>query len=109
MTTLLDVFSWVLLASGAFFVIAGAIGILRFPDFYTRLHAVGVADTMGAGLLLAGLMLQSGLSLVTIKLLLIFYFVIFTGPTATHALAEVALNAGLDPQLDDREPPSSNT
>jgi len=109
MPMLLDTLSWILLAGGSFFVIAGAIGMLRFPDFYTRLHAVGVCDTMGAGLLLAGLMLQSGLSLTTVKLLLIFYFVIFTGPTATHALAETALNARLGPQPEDRKPPPSNT
>ena len=59
---------------------------------------------MGVGLVLAGLMLQGGLSLVTIKLLLMFYFMIFTGPTAVHALAEAAMNSGLKPHVDDREP-----
>jgi len=103
MDTVLDILSWFCLLGGAVFLLVGAIGILRFPDFYTRLHAVGVCDTMGAGLVLVGLMLQGGLSLVTLKLLLIFYFMIFTGPTATHALAEAALQRKLKPVVDDRE------
>lgn len=109
MNLLLDSLSWVCMLLGAFFVITGAVGLLRFPDFFTRLHAVAVADTMGAGLVLLGLMLQSGLSLTTVKLLLIFYFVIFTGPTATHAVAEAAVRARLKPKLYNGERPPSNT
>ena len=104
MDTVLDILSWFCLLGGALFLLVGAIGILRFPDFYTRLHAVGICDTMGAGLVLVGLMLQGGLSLVTVKLLLIFYFMIFTGPTAVHALAGAALQRKLQPVVDDREP-----
>lgn len=100
-----DILSWIFLTVGTFFLLAGAVGILRFPDFYSRLHALGVCDTMGAGLILAGLMFQGGFSLVTVKLLLIFYFVIFTGPTATHALAEAALRGKLKPFLGNRESP----
>jgi multicomponent Na+:H+ antiporter subunit G len=103
MGPVLDVLTWVCLLGGAFFLLVGAIGVLRFPDFYTRLHAVSVCDTMGAGLVLVGLMLQGGLSLVTVKLLMIFYFMIFTGPTAVHALAEAALQGKLQPDVDDRE------
>ena len=98
---LLDVLSWLCLLGGAIFLLIGAIGILRFPDFYTRLHAVSVCDTLGAGLVLAGLMLQGGLSMVTVKLLLIFYFMIFTGPTAVHALAAAARQEKLKPLVDD--------
>jgi len=58
MALVLDVLSWVCLLGGAVFLLVGAIGLLRFPDFYTRLHAVSVCDTMGAGLVLIGLMLQ---------------------------------------------------
>ena len=104
MDTLLDVLSWIFLLGGAIFLLVGAIGALRFPDFYTRLHAVSVCDTMGAGLVLVGLMLQGGLSLVTVKLLLMFYFMMFTGPTAVHALAEAAMQSKLKPLVDDREP-----
>lgn len=103
METLLDVLSWICLLGGAFFLLVGAIGVLRFPDFYTRLHAVSVCDTLGAGLVLVGLMLQGGLSLVTVKLLLIFYFMLFTGPTAVHALAQAALQGKLKPVVDEYE------
>jgi len=102
MNTVVDVLTWACLLGGAFFLLVGAIGVLRFPDFYTRLHAVSVCDTMGAGLVLAGLMLQGGLSLVTVKLLLIFYFMLFTGPTAVHALAEAALQGKLQADVDER-------
>ena len=101
---IIDLLSWFFLLGGAFFLLVGAIGALRFPDFYTRLHAVSVCDTMGAGMIIAGLMLQGGLSMVSVKLLLIFYFMIFTGPTATHALAGAALHDGLKPQIGVREP-----
>ncbi len=104
MATVLDVLSWICLLGGAVFLLVGAIGILRFPDFYTRLHAVSVCDTMGAGLVLIGLMLQGGLSLVTVKLLLIFYFMLFSGPTAVHALAEAAFQGKLKPLVEKREP-----
>ena len=103
MQPLLDVLSWICLLGGAIFLLIGAIGVLRFPDFYTRLHAVSVCDTLGAGLVLVGLMFQGGLSLVTVKLLLVFYFMIFSGPTAVHALAQAALQSKLKPVVDDRE------
>jgi multicomponent Na+:H+ antiporter subunit G len=96
----LNILSWLILLAGAVFLLIGAIGVLRFPDFYSRLHAVSVCDTMGAGLVLVGLMLQGGLSLVTVKLVLMFYFMMFTGPTAVHALAEAALQGKLDPVID---------
>jgi multicomponent Na+:H+ antiporter subunit G len=98
-----DALSWVCLLGGAIFLLIGAIGVLRFPDFYTRLHAVSICDTLGAGLVLLGLILQGGLSLVTIKLLLIFYFMVFTGPTAVHALAGAALQGNLKPRINDGE------
>src|SRR5210317_2653100 len=93
MALALDLLSWICLLAGAGFLLIGAIGVLRLPDFYTRLHAVSVCDTLGAGLVLVGLMLQGGLSLVTVKLLLMFYFLMFTGPTAVHALAQAAWQA----------------
>ena len=104
MAPVLDVLSWICLLGGAVFLLVGAIGLLRFPDFYTRLHAVSVCDTLGAGLVLIGLMLQGGLSLVTVKLLLMFYFMLFSGPTAVHALAEAAFQGKLKPLVEKREP-----
>lgn len=96
-----DVISWAMLAAGSFFLLAGGIGLLRMPDFFTRLHAAGVTDTAGAGLMLFGLMLQAGFTLVTVKLLLALFLILFTSPTACHALAKAALQSGLQPGHDD--------
>lgn len=97
MSLALDVLSWVLLMGGAFLVITGGVGLLRMPDFFTRLHPSGVVDTLGAGLVIAGLCLQAGPTQVTVKLLLILVFIFFTSPTATHAVAHAALIGGLKP------------
>jgi len=59
-TTLLTIVSWALLLAGSAFCIVGAYGMIRMPDFYTRMHAASVIDTLGAGLLLAGMILQAG-------------------------------------------------
>jgi multicomponent Na+:H+ antiporter subunit G len=85
--------------TGGFFGIVGGIGLLRFPDLFSRFHAAGVTDTLGAGLILIGLMLQAGWSLITIKLVLILAFGLFTSPTATHALAKAALHGKVKPLL----------
>ena len=87
------------LAAGSIFVLIGAFGLIRLPDFYTRLHAAGITDTLGAELILLGLMFQAGLSLVTVKLILISLFIFFTSPTATHAVANAARVMGLKPML----------
>ena len=101
MTVILDYLSWLLIIAGALLGIVGGIGIHRFPDFYSRLHAAGITDMLCAGLFLLGLGLQSGLSLDTFKLFLIFSFFFFTSPTATHALAKAAWLGKLKPVLDD--------
>ncbi len=102
MSVVLDVLSWALIVPGAIFVVIGAVGLVRFPDFYTRLHPAGVTDTLGATLLLAGMALQSGFSLITVKLVLIFLFLMITSPTASHATARAAIAADLAPKLDPR-------
>lgn len=93
---IIDIASWVLLLGGGFFLIVGAIGLVRMPDFFTRMHAASVTDTAGAGLMLLGLMLQGGWSLVTFKLFAILVFLLFTSPTATHALARAATHKSND-------------
>ena len=98
---ILDTLSWVFLVAGGLLGIIGGIGIHRFPDFFTRLHAAGITDTLCAALILTGLGLQSGFSLVSFKLVLIFAFILFTSPTASHALANAAIHGGVRPQLDD--------
>ncbi|MDA0367330.1 MAG: monovalent cation/H(+) antiporter subunit G [Proteobacteria bacterium] len=101
--TILDVLSWVLILGGAGFSVVGAIGLLRFPDFYTRLHAAGITDTLGAWMLLVGFMLQAESWQVVVKLIFIVIFLFFTSPTATHALARAALASGLKPWARDKE------
>jgi multicomponent Na+:H+ antiporter subunit G len=98
MASALDVLSWVMLLSGAGFVLIGGIGILRLPDLYTRMHAASLTDTLGTLLILGGIVVQAGLTLASVKLLAIAVFLLLTGPTATYALANAALLAGLLPR-----------
>ena len=87
------------MATGLFLVLAGTLGVLRLPDFYTRLHAAGVTDTLGAELILLALIVQSGFSQMSLKLLLVGFFLLITSPTATHAVAHAAYTAGVKPLL----------
>lgn len=95
MELLLEITSWCLILSGCFFLLIGAIGVLRMPEFYTRLHAAGLTDTLGAGFLLGGLLFQAGLNLTGLKLALIILFLLMTSPIATHALINAAYTARL--------------
>lgn len=99
MSILIDAVSWICLCAGGLFCAIGALGLVRMPDFFTRMHAAGVTDTLGAGLVLLGLVFQAGFSLVAVKLLMIGLLIFFTSPTATHALAKAALARGLKPLL----------
>ena len=103
MSTLIDTISWIALLAGGFFVAVGAVGLVRFPDVYSRMHAAGVTDTAGAGLILVGLMIQAGATLVTVKLVLVLGLLLFTGPVATHALAVAALHGRIEPWSFDEE------
>ena len=94
---ILEVLSWISILGGLFFMIVGTIGVVRMPDVYTRLHAAGMTDTMGAGLLLLGRCFQAGLTRVLVRLILIYAFLLFTSPISTHALASAALSGGLEP------------
>jgi len=97
MAMLADIASWVLLTLGGAFVFIGGLGALRMPNLYTRMHAASLTDTMGAVLIIAGIMLQAGASLATIKLAAILLFLLLTSPTASNALASAALLAGQRP------------
>lgn len=103
----LEFLSGLLVLAGGVFCMIGALGLLRMPEFYTRMHAASVIDTLGAGLILLGLMLQAGLTLVTVKLLAIGALIFFTSPAATHALARAALDRGVKPLLSGDEVTSS--
>lgn len=94
-----DIASWALLLSGSFFFLVGAIGMVRMPDVYTRMHAASVTETLGAGLLIAGMMLQAGWGQVSGKLFILGALFFMTAPVATHALAQAALHMGIRPQL----------
>ena len=99
-----ELLSWALISAGSFFVIVGAIGLYRFPDFWTRLHAASVAESAGVILLLSGMMVQAGWGLIAVKLLIIGVFLFITGPTSTHALANAALVSAVRPKNFDDDP-----
>ena len=107
---IIDILSWIFLGAGSFFYIVGSFGLLRMPDVFTRIHATSVSDTFGALLMLFGMILQAGLTLVTLKLVIIVAAILYTGPVATHALARAARHAGIKPWLhDDKEDASSKS
>ena len=101
MDIILELLSWGLLAVGAIFLIIGGIGMIRLPDVFARMHGAGIIDTMGACTILLGLTFQAGLNIVSIKLVIIVVFIMFTSPTATHALARAALHGGVNPRVEE--------
>lgn len=94
---LVDIISWLLLLSGGAVIIIGGIGLLRLPDVFTRMHAAGMTDTLGAMLIISGLIVQTGWQLNSARLLIILSFILFTSPASTHALAKAALHGGVKP------------
>ena len=97
MSAALTIVSWALIVAGGAFCLIGALGILRMPDFYTRVHAASVTDIVGSFAILLGLGLQAGLTLVAVKLAFIALLIFFTSPAATHALVKAALERGVEP------------
>ncbi len=100
METVIDIASALCLLLGSFLCLSGGLGILRFPDFYTRMHAVGVGDTLATTMILIGLILQNPEGLVILKLMMILLMTLLISPTASHALARAAIHNGLKPVLD---------
>jgi len=96
---MIELLSWFCFLSGGFLCVTGGVGLLRFPDFFTRVHAAGVTETLAAPLMLGGLILQSDWSLDTVKILLIMGFILATNPTATHAMARAALHGSHSPRV----------
>ncbi|GEQ96366.1 sodium:proton antiporter [Iodidimonas gelatinilytica] len=99
----IDIISWICLIGGALVVLIGGIGLVRFPDLFTRIHAASLADSGGAILVIVGCMLQAGLTLAGVKLAAILLFLLFTSPTAGYALAHSAITAkddGLDVDIE---------
>jgi len=107
MSFAIDLASWVLLAGGGAFCVIGAAGLLRMPDFYTRVHAASITDTIGFGLMLLGMMLQAGFTLVAAKLAIVGLLIFFASPTASHALVKAGMMRRVEPLLGrDRRAPS---
>jgi multicomponent Na+:H+ antiporter subunit G len=102
----IDIASWICIGVGGLACVVGALGLLRMPDLFTRMHAASLVDTVGAGFVLLGLALQAGLTLVTVKLVMIGLLIFFASPTATHALARAALYRGVKPLLAEEDAPS---
>lgn len=103
MSLFLDALSWLFLVAGGFFCMVGAIGLVRMPDFYTRMQGASLTETLGAGLILLGLLIQAGFTLVGVKLVMVGLLIFFASPTASHALAKAALERGVVPLTFDRE------
>jgi len=93
----LDALSWLALLAGSALVVTGGIGLLRFPDFFNRLHATSLTDTLGAALIMFGLALQSVPGNTMVKLALALAFLLISGPVSTHALAKAAQHGSLRP------------
>jgi multicomponent Na+:H+ antiporter subunit G len=98
-TLIIDIASWACILLGSFFTVVGALGLVRMPEVFTRMHAASVTDTLGVGFLIAGMGLQAGLSLVTLKLVFLLALFFFTGPVVTHALAQACLHEKILPKL----------
>jgi len=103
MDMVIDISSALCLLLGSFLCLSGGVGIIRFPDFYTRMHGAGVTDTLAASMILIGLMLQNPDAIVILKLVMILLMTLFISPTASHAIAKAAINSGLLPLLDNKE------
>ena len=97
MTVILEWLSGLCLLLGGGLCISGGVGLLRMPDFFSRVHASGVTETLAAPLLLSGLLLQMELSLDSVKVIMIMILVLATNPTATHAMAKATLHGGQHP------------
>ncbi len=97
MALIVEILSWLLILSGSFFLLIGSLGMIRLQDFWSRLHAASIIDSAGLGLLLFGMILQAGFTFVGAKLVLIVVFLLITGPTASHAVANAAFVSGSRP------------
>lgn len=92
---MLEALSAIFLILGAFFSLTGAIGLFKFPDFFTRVHAASVTDSIATSLIIFGLVFLADSWLIAVKLLFILVFLLLTSPTASHALAKSARHGGL--------------
>lgn len=85
------------LAIGTLALVVGTLGLIRLPDVFSRIHAVGMMDTAGVGFIVLGMMIHEGFSLISVKLAAVAVFLFFTSPIATHAVAQVTHKSGFSP------------
>ena len=104
MELLREVAAWACILSGSFFAVVGGIGLVRMPDLFSRLHGTSVTDTLGAGLIFLGLIIDSGLTLVSLKLAMIMLLLLLTSPTTAHAIAKAARISGIHPKTGNDQP-----
>ncbi len=95
MSSFIDILIWAALLAGIFLGVSGSVGVLRFPDFYTRVHAASVTDTLCVAMVVGGLVLSAGFTLVSVKLILILVFLWYTSAASSHALVRAAHHMGL--------------
>lgn len=95
---IIEIISYIFISLGLFFMLTGAIGIVRMPDFFSRLHPAGMVDSIGAPLIFLGIILQEGFSFFSGKIVLLAIFMFITSPTASHAIAKSAFLCGLKPK-----------
>ena len=91
-----EILSMIFVVGGLFFLFVGAVGLIRLPDVYNRMHAVGKCDTLGAGFMLIGLMIIADSFSVIIKLSIILLLIIVINPVVTHLMAKVSYERGMD-------------
>ncbi|MEO0729717.1 MAG: monovalent cation/H(+) antiporter subunit G [Pseudomonadota bacterium] len=104
-----NIASWAFIVGGIFFLVTGAIGLVRMPDVYTRMHGASLIDSLGSLLLIVGLIIQAETFIVASKLALIYVIIFFTTPVASHAVAQAALVAKVEPELAEDRRPSRQT
>jgi multicomponent Na+:H+ antiporter subunit G len=102
-----EILSGAMVIIGVFLFVSGTLGLIRLPDFYSRMHATGKCDTLGALLALAGLAIYNGFNLVSLKIIFIVVFIFVANPTATHAIGRAALVNGVQPWTKESKPDSS--
>ncbi|MBP02622.1 MAG: hypothetical protein CMM25_07415 [Rhodospirillaceae bacterium] len=97
--TVTNIISWVLLLAGGGFCIIGALGLIRMPDVYSRIHAASIIDTLGVGLILLGLIIQPGSVLASLRIFVLIGLIFFMSPLATHAIAKSMHHLRIEPKL----------
>jgi len=94
---ILDIFTSICFIIGSLSIIIGACGLIKLPDVFSRIHAAGMIDTGGTAFFILGMVLQTGWSLITVKLVLIGVFIFFTSPVTSHVTANLAREKNILP------------